>query len=153
MSTILPRAQKLVTTTTVYPIGSGNNNADNKILNGKGAMPGHFYPTASGNAFSMNRQAYMRTALIGPKDNSPQAGRSLGNGVSAGKPLNITDSSSRTMMLRFNAVGKSSVNNTNTTPTAPLAFAGIDRNVVKSSLIRVRRVGAAAPPKKGLVRR
>lgn len=140
--------QPLVTTTTVYTIGNGCNNANNAILSGKGAMPGHFYPTASGNAFSMNRKAYMRTALIGPKDNSPQAGRSLGNGVSAGKPLNITDSSSRIMMLRFNAVGKSTVNNSG----GDLAFSGEDKNVVNRALSRARKIGGAAPPKKGMIK-
>lgn len=140
--------QPLVTTTTVYPIGNGCNNANNALLNGKGAMPGHFYPTASSNAFSMNRKAYMRTALIGNKDNSPQAGRSLGYGVSAGKPLNITDSSSRTMMLRFNAVGKSSVNNLG----GKLAFSGEDKNVVNTAVSRARKIGGAAPPKKGMIK-
>jgi hypothetical protein len=133
--------QPLVTTTTVYPIGNGCNNADNALLTGKGVMPGHFYPTASGNAFSMNRKAYMRTASTRPVKPGP-------NNIPGpkGKPIDISDSSSRTMMLRFNAVGKSSVNNSG----GELAFSGEDKNVVNRALSRARKIGGAAPPKKGL---
>jgi hypothetical protein len=141
---ILPRSQKLITT-TFNPIGNGCDNADNAILRGKGAMPGHFYPTASGNAFSMNRKAYMRTASILPI--KPGSNNVPGP---KGKPIHISDSSSRTMMMRFNAIGKSSVNNIN---DGNLAFSGMDRNVVNRALSRVRKIGGAAPPKKGFVRR
>jgi hypothetical protein len=126
-------SQQLIQTSTVFPFKSGCF-GNNGVLSGKGAMPGHFYPSSVATMFSLNRQAYSRTANTEPK-----------NTRIANKPVNISDSSSRTMMMRINAIGKSSIN----TKGGELAFSGEDRNVVNSALVKARRIGGAAPAKKG----
>ena len=84
--------------------------------------------------FSLNRNAYVRTSSTQPKTTRV-----------ANNPVRIQDASSRTMMMRFNAIGKSSVNRSG----GNLGFSKNDRNVVNHALVKARRIGAAAPPKKG----
>ena len=121
-------SQQLIKTSTVFPFKNGCH-GNNGILSGKGAMPGHFYPSSACNMFSMNRFAYSRTASTAP----------------ANKPLYIADASSRTMMMRINAIGKSSINRSGD----DLGFSKQDRNVVNHAIVKARRIGAAAPAKKG----
>ena len=125
--------QPLIQTSTVFPFKNGCY-GNNGILKGKGAMPGHFYPSSVDTMFSLNRMAYSRTA-----NNSPK------NTAVANKPVYIQDASLRTMRMRFNAIGKSSEN----VGGGRLGFSGIDRNDVHSALVKARRIGGAAPPKKG----
>lgn len=126
-------SQQLIQTSNVFPFKNGCY-GNNGVLNGKGAMPGHFRPSSVDNMFSMNRNAYSRTA------NKQPANTRIAN-----KPVYIKDSSSRTMMMRINAIGKSSINKNG----VELAFSGEDRNVVNSALRRARCIGSAAPAKKG----
>ena len=49
------------------------------------------------------------------------------------------------MMMRINAIGKSSVN----TQGNKVGFSGEDKNVVNHALVKARRIGSAAPAKKG----
>jgi len=121
--------QQLIQTSTVFPFKNGCYQ-NNGILKGKGAMPGHFYPSSVDNMFSVNRNLYSRTAK---------------NTKIRNKPVYIQDSSLRTMTMRYNAIGKSSEN----VKGGKLAFSGIDRNDVFSALVKARRIGAAAPAKKG----
>lgn len=130
------RSQMLVTTSTITPTSNGCY-GNNGILNGKGAMPGHFYPSSQGSLFSNNRYALVRTASSLPN-----------NTKYANNPVYIAPSSSRTQMLRINGVGKSSWNRVG----GPLAFSGINRNEVFRAQVKARRIGGAAPPKKGLVK-
>jgi len=51
----------------------------------------------------------------------------------------------RTMAMRYNAIGKSSQN----VKGGKLGFSGSDRNNVNSALVKARRIGYAAPAKKG----
>jgi hypothetical protein len=125
--------QPLIQTSTVFPFKNGCY-GNNGILKGKGAMPGHFYPSSASNMFSMNRNIYSRTANNSPKNTNI-----------ADKPVYIQDSSLRTMAMRYNAIGKSSEN----VNGGKLAFSGIDRNDVYSALVKARRIGGAAPAKKG----
>tara|TARA_B110000858_G_C17809067_1_gene479855 strand:+ start:388 stop:792 length:405 start_codon:yes stop_codon:yes gene_type:complete len=125
--------QPLIQTSTVFPFKNGCY-GNNGILKGKGAMPGHFYPSSVDNMFSMNRSIYSRTANSESK-----------NTVVANKPVHIQDSSLRTMAMRYNAIGKSSEN----VKGGKLGFSGADRNDVYSALVKARRIGAAAPAKKG----
>ena len=125
--------QQLIQTSTVFPFKNGCY-GNNGILKGKGAMPGHFYPSSVDNMFSMNRNIYSRTANSEPKNTNV-----------ANKPVYIQDSSLRTMAMRYNAIGKSSEN----VKGGKLGFSGADRNDVYSALVKVRRIGSAAPAKKG----
>lgn len=127
------KSQPLIQTSTVFPFKNGSN-GNNGILDGKGAMPGHFRPSSLDNMFSMNRNAYSRTANNAPKNTNV-----------ANKPVHISDSSSRTMMMRINAIGKSSVNASG----GDLAFSGADKNTVNSALKKARNNGYVAPAKKG----
>lgn len=127
------RSQPLIQTSTVFPMKNGCY-GNNGFLQGKGAMPGHFYPSSADTMFSLNRNAYIRTSNSHPKTTRV-----------ANNPVHIQDSSSRTMMMRFNAIGKSSVNRSG----GNLGFSKNDRNVVNRALVKARRIGAAAPPKKG----
>lgn len=120
-------------TSTVFPMKNGCYQ-NNKILNGKGAMPGHYYPSSGDTMFSLNRRAYTRTANSMPKTT-----------VIPNKPIQQQDASSRTMMLRINAVGKSSVN----AKGGHLGFSSLNRNTVNSALAKVRNKGSTAPAKKG----
>lgn len=126
-------SQQLIQTSTVFPFKNGCY-GNNGILSGKGAMPGHFYPSSASNMFSMNRFAYSRTASTAPANTNV-----------ANKPVYIADASSRTMMMRINAIGKSSVNRSG----GELGFSKQDRNVVNHALVKARRIGGAAPAKKG----
>jgi hypothetical protein len=127
------RSQMLVNTSTVFPMKNGCN-GNNGILSGKGAMPGHFYPSSVDTMFSLNRNAYSRIANLLPK-----------NTRVANNPVTIQDSSSRTMIMRINAIGKSSVNKNG----GKIGFSGEDQNRVNSNLVKARRIGSAAPAKKG----
>jgi len=127
------RSQMLIKTSTVFPMKNGCY-GDNGILKGKGAMPGHFYPSSGDTMFSLNRNAYSRTANTLPKTTRV-----------ANNPVYIQDASCRTMMMRINAIGKSSVN----TKGDQLGFSGEDKNVVNHALVKARRIGSAAPAKKG----
>ena len=125
--------QQLIQTSRVFPFKNGCY-GNNGILKGKGAMPGHFYPSSADNMFSMNRNIYSRTANSQSK-----------NTRVADKPVYIQDSSLRTMAMRYNAIGKSSQN----VKGGKLGFSGSDRNNVNSALVKARRIGYAAPAKKG----
>lgn len=127
------QGQPLIQTSTVFPFKNGNN-GNNGVLIGQGAMPGHFYPSAVDTMFSLNRFAYSRTATNAPKNTNI-----------ANKPVYIKEASLRTMMMRFNAVGKSSVN----VSGGKLGFSGADRNDVFRAQVKARRIGSAAPAKKG----
>ena len=127
------QGQPLIQTSTVFPFKNGCY-GNNGILNGKGAMPGHFYPSAIDTMFSLNRKAYSRTANTAPKNTNI-----------ANKPVYIQESSLRTMAMRYNAIGKSSVNKNG----GKLGFSGADRNDVYSAQVKARRIGSAAPAKKG----
>ena len=125
--------QPLIQSSTVFPFKNGCY-GDNGIAKGKGAMPGHFYPSSVDTMFSLNRYAYARTASTAPKNTNV-----------ADKPVYIQDASARTMAMRYNAIGKSSVNQKG----GKMGFSGQDRNIVNSALVRARRIGSAAPAKKG----
>ena len=114
-------------TSTVFPMKNGCYQ-NNKILSGKGAMPGHYYPSSGDTMFSLNRRAYIRTT------NTPKA-----------TVIQKQDASSRTMMLRINAIGKSSVN----VKGGRLGFSSLNKNTVNSALSKVRNKGCIAPAKKG----
>jgi hypothetical protein len=124
---------QLAQTSTVFPMKNGCYQ-NNKILKGKGAMPGHYYPSSGDTMFSLNRRAYTRTANNTPKTT-----------LIPNKPIQKQDASSRTMMLRINAIGKSSVNVKGDT----LGFSSLNKNTVNRALSKVRNKGCVAPAKKG----
>ena len=124
--------QMLINTSNVFPMKNGSY-GNNGILRGKGAMPCQPYPSSCDNIFSLNRNAFTRIANTLPKNTR------LPN-----NPVYIQDASSRTMMMRINAIGKSSIN----TNGGKLGFSKEDRNVVNHSLVKARRIGSAAPAKK-----
>ena len=127
------RGQMLINTSTVFPMKNGSY-GNNGILQGKGAMPCQSYPLSGDTMFSLNRYAFTRTASSLPKTTS------IPN-----NPVYIQDSSSRTMMMRINGIGKSSVNQNG----GLLGFSKENRNDVNHALVKARRIGSAAPAKKG----
>ena len=70
--------------------------------------------------------------------------------IGAGKKKNYNVcSSQRTYLMKINAIGKSS---TNTVNTGAMSYSGVDQTSVKDALVRARRAGCVAPPKKGASR-
>jgi hypothetical protein len=115
--------------------GVSTNNCDNSGLEPSTCNVKYVYDSSSGDTmFSLNRRAYTRTANSMPKTT-----------VIPNKPIQQQDASSRTMMLRINAVGKSSVN----AKGGHLGFSSLNRNTVNSALAKVRNKGSTAPAKKG----
>ena len=127
---------QLINTLTARPVIGGLNQP--KILYGNKAMPQHSYPSDKSNTFSMGRQSYFR--VVRTMQYSPYI-----NNVKTNKPL---ESSSYIDIKKRNAIGKGST----TINNGPIAFMNQNKNDVRHSLNKVRRIGAAAPPKKGFVR-
>ncbi len=107
-----------------YSISSGSNNrySGNSILRGQGAMPAKFYPSAGSNMFSIARNVYKKDA---------------------GGGQNFFDSSQLTYLKKNNAIGQSSITQSN------LAFSGVNKNTSKQAIRKVRSGGSVAPKKKG----
>jgi hypothetical protein len=145
---------QLVNTLTSSPIGSGCN--ESKVLKGPGAMPIH---TLSQQAvFSMGRNAYTRTTSQYRFQNGkaqpayilkPLYSSMNHKQKQTGKPIQSSASysaSSHIEAKKRNVIGQGSrVTGTND----ELAFMKGDRNVVNSSLAKVRNIGAAAGKKRG----
>lgn len=146
---------KLINTLTSSPIGSGCN--ESKVLKGPGAMPVRSAPPSSQEAvFSMGRNAYSRsTSQYRFQNGKAQPAYILkplysnSNKKQSGKPIQSSASysaSSHIEAKKRNAIGQGSrVTETND----KLAFMKGDRNVVNSSLARVRNIGAAVGKKRG----
>ena len=148
---------QLVNTLTSSPIGSGCN--ESKVLKGPGAMPVRSAPPSSQEAvFSMGRNAYTRTTSQYRFQNGkaqpayilkPLYSSTNQKQKQTGKPIQSSASysaSSHIEARKRNAIGQGSrVTGTND----KLAFMKGDRNVVNSSLARVRNIGAAAGKKRG----
>lgn len=139
----------LINTLTTNPIGSGSNEA--KILKGPGAMPIHKAVTQNA-VFSMGRNAYIRSNGKYPFNNGKAQPAYILKPLYAatlektGKPIQSSYSysaSSHIEAKKRNAIGQGS----NVKPNKNYLFMKSDKNVVNSSLIKVRRAGGAAPPK------
>jgi hypothetical protein len=115
-------------------------NSNKSILKGKGAMPIHPTPSSSNGFFSRNRYAYSRIVKK-PSDVKLPVPRSCGSINGFNK---VGDSSTRTMMKRINAVGKTTVN----VNGGNISFSNVNRNTVNSALSRVRGGGTVSPKKK-----
>ena len=145
----------LVNTLTTNAIASGSN--ESKVLKGPGAMPVRSAPPSSQDAgFSMGRNAYIRaTSQFRFQNGKAQPAYILkplysnSNKKQTGKPIQSSASysaSSHIEAKKRNAIGQGSrVAGRND----ELAFMKGDRNVVNSSLARVRNIGAVAGKKRG----
>ena len=145
---------QLINTLTSSPIGSGSN--ESKLLKGPGAMPVRSSPPSSQDAvFSMGRNAYTRTtSKFRFQNGKAQPSYILkplylttNSTLNTGKPIQSSMSysaSSHIEAKKRNAIGQGS---TVKKANDYIAFMKGDPNVVNRSLIKVRRIGAAAPPK------
>jgi len=115
-------------------------NINNGQLKGRGAMPLKDLTSDNENNFAMQRHEYMRSFVL-PNQPTAQTNRKMWYGNSANRL-----SSNVVERRKMNAVGQGSLNlnsglysmtNNN------------DKNYIQRALNRVRRMGGAAPPKKG----
>lgn len=119
-----------------YSINSTSNRYQgNSILQGNGAMPAKFYPSAGSNMFSLARTAWVR----GYGQNEPVT---LNNPVI--KSNQTKSSSDYIRTKRYGTTGKSSY-----TPGS-LAFSSMNTNTVNHQRRIVRSGGSIAPAKKGM---
>jgi hypothetical protein len=137
-------------------------NINNNRLKGKGVMPHKDMPSDNENTFSMIRHEYLRTVppiSLYPNEHSiasrslnvqPPFSRLRPNTVPEKTKKWYGNSSNRissrvTEHKKMLEVGKSSLN---LNPQRTLGFTkNNDTNVLDRALIRVRRMGGAAPPK------
>ena len=143
----------LINTLTSSPIGSGCN--ESKVLKGPGAMPVRSAPPSSEDAvFSMGRKTYIRaTSQFLFQNGKAQPAFILkplySNKKQSGKPIQSSASYSASSYIearKRNAIGQGS---RVTGRNDELAFMKGDRNVVNSSLAKVRNIGAAVGKKRG----
>lgn len=146
-----------VNTLPSMPISSGSN--ESKILSGPGAMPVRSAPPSSQDAvFSLGRKGYTRATgppATNPFNNGKKQPTYILNSLyknngkkQTGKPIQTSASYSASSYMearKRNAIGKGS----RVSPGEDFAFMKRDRNVVNSALSKVRKIGAAAPPKRG----
>ena len=119
-----------------YSINSTSNRYQgNAILQGNGAMPAKFYPSAGSNMFSLARTTWVR----GYGQNEPVT---LENPVI--KSNLIKPSSDYIRTKHYGAIGRSSYT------LGQLAFSSMDKNTVNHQRKMVRSGGSTAPAKKGM---
>ena len=144
-------------------------NINNNLTNARMGLPFKPDTMIQGNDFAAGRSAYIQNVGVNPIDNNSKVNtqstvttytnRPIRFGVSnsnpaaqngAGKKKNYNVcSSQRTYLMKINAIGKSS---TNTVNTVAMSYSGVDQTSVKDALVRARRAGCVAPPKKGASR-
>ena len=113
-------------------------NINNNRLKGKGVMPHKDMPSDNENTFSMIRNEYLKTVPFRPNTVPEKTKKWYGNSSNR-------ISSRVTEHKKMLEVGKSSLN---LNPQRTLGFTkNNDTNVLDRALIRVRRMGGAAPPK------
>jgi hypothetical protein len=107
-----------------YSIGTSHGKTlGNSLLQGMGAMPTKFYPSAHDSMFANARSVYRKDG---------------------GGGQNTFASSDYIYLKKLNTIGKSSYTK------GAISFSGVNKNTVKSKLNYVRHAGSAAPAKKGL---
>jgi hypothetical protein len=142
---------------------------DNKIMVGRRPNPSNFSPSDTGSTFAQGRVVYANTNTT---QHNMQVGRNGGLTTANNDDFQISKmrayprhnfhaqlqckkyippkSTSMYIYAKKNAaIGQSSLKGGGGVFNSlqPLSYGGIDRNDVKSALVRVRRHGGAAPPK------